>query len=312
LTTFSPYAVLFTGRRINRGQADLDLDYRIHGGRLEGRNHVVLKDFRLGAEEGGGLIGDVSVGAALNLLRDSQGDVTLNAPVSGDLLDPQFDYSRVLASALTGTLTSVLAMPFKFLKLPLHLLGAVSGERQAAFVPFRGGETELTKEGRRELVQLAEQLRDKPEVHISVAGCSSPEVDAEGLARFAYRHRLRKLKVRRELKQGAASAREVRLSLGDEREYLPFIYRDVTGGSAPLSFSQDEDLGPWVEEVLSEIEPTEVERMLFGLARARAVERYLTGLGVDPGRVDVVRPDEESCSPTPGAPPARGEIRLEY
>jgi hypothetical protein len=100
--------------------------------------------------------------------------------------------------------------------------------------------------------------------------------------------------------------------VGDERKYLPFVYREVTGQPAPLSFSEDEDISEWSEEVVAAIQPTPAERTLFGMERAKAVEACLAGFGLDPTRVDVIRPDTEACSAAPGAPRSRAQLSVEY
>ncbi|MDK2954649.1 MAG: hypothetical protein PWQ57_145 [Desulfovibrionales bacterium] len=312
LTTLSPYAVELLGRNINRGQAALDMNYHIHGAKLKGDNNILLENFHLGRQEGGGILGDVSIGAALSLLRDSDGVVQLNIPVSGNLRDPSFDYTRVLARAFTGSIQSVLSAPFQFLKLPLSLIGTLDSGRQVAYAPFLPGDVQLTHDGRRELEKLAKALQPKTEIRVAVTGCVGPVVDREGLARFAYLYRLKALKEQRELAQGKEDAQDAPLTVGDERKYLPFVYREVTGQPAPLSFSEDEDISEWSEEVVAAIQPTPAERTLFGMERAKAVEACLAGFGLDPTRVDVIRPDTEACSAAPGAPRSRAQLSVEY
>jgi uncharacterized protein involved in outer membrane biogenesis len=312
LTGLSPYAVHFLGRQINQGQASLDLDYHIHGAKLRGDNEILLQNFHLGRQEGGGMLGDVSISAALSLLRNSDGVVPLNIPVSGNLGDPNFDYSRVLARAFTGSIQSVLSMPFQFLKLPLTLLGTLDSGRQVAYAPFAPGDVALTGDGREELENLVNALQEKPGIKIAVTGCVGSVVDKEGVARFAYLNRLKELKEQRELAQGGEEAQDAPLTVGDERTYLPIVYRQVTGGSAPDSFPKDEDISERSEEVIDLIRPTAAERALFAQERAKAVATYLTRLGLDPARVSVVLPDADACVQTPGAPRARAQLSVEY
>ena len=88
MTSLSPYSAQFAGREIDEGKLNLDLEYRIDGGQLDGQNSVVLSDLVLGKEVESPDAVSLPLGLAVALLKDSNGVIDIDLPVTGDINDP--------------------------------------------------------------------------------------------------------------------------------------------------------------------------------------------------------------------------------
>ncbi|MEE3627719.1 DUF748 domain-containing protein [Nitrospirillum sp. BR 11752] len=111
----SPYTVKFAGRRIAQGRLDVDLHYEVDGGRLNGTNRVVIRDIKLGdrVDVPGAL--DLPLDLAIALLKDDEGKINVDLPVSGNINDPRFDIGSVIRAAAADLLTNLVTAPFRAL-----------------------------------------------------------------------------------------------------------------------------------------------------------------------------------------------------
>ena len=175
---YSPYTVRFAGRRIAGGTMDLDLDYTISDKQLDGRNNLVLRNLKLGDRMASSDAMDLPLDLAIALLKDSDGVIDLDLPVTGDVGSPEFDISRVVRQALSKTITSVIQSPFRFLA---NLVGADSEE--LGRVEFPAGRSDLLPPQRERIAKLREALNQRPELALELAGPYNGTFDGPALQR---------------------------------------------------------------------------------------------------------------------------------
>ncbi|PAU82483.1 hypothetical protein CK501_01630 [Halovibrio salipaludis] len=162
---YSPYTVRFAGRRIAGGTMDLDLDYTVSEQQLDGRNSLVLRDLTLGEKMAVSDAMDLPLDLAIALLKDSNGVIDLDLPVTGDVGSPEFDVGGVVRQALTKTIKSVVQSPFRFLA---NLVGADSEE--LGRVEFPPGRSDLLPPQRERVAKLREALTQRPELALELTG----------------------------------------------------------------------------------------------------------------------------------------------
>ncbi|WP_295716693.1 DUF748 domain-containing protein [uncultured Halovibrio sp.] len=162
---YSPYTVRFAGRRIAGGTMDLDLDYTVSEQQLDGRNSLVLRDLRLGEKMAVSDAMDLPLDLAIALLKDSNGVIDLDLPVTGDVGSPEFDVGGVVRQALTRTIKSVVQSPFRFLA---NLVGA--GSEELGRVEFPPGRSDLLPPQRERVAKLREALTQRPELALELTG----------------------------------------------------------------------------------------------------------------------------------------------
>ncbi len=177
LSTVSPYAAKYIGRKIQRGQLKLNLDYHVEAGKLDASNSIVLKDFSLGESVSSDEAMDLPINLAIALLKDSSGTISLNVPVNGSLTDPEFALDKVIWQAFTNLLKTAVTSPFKLIG---SLIGSTGDDIQK--VDFEAGSSELSSAAEGSLQSLSTALKERPELRVEVRGKASRAIDAPALA----------------------------------------------------------------------------------------------------------------------------------
>ena len=173
---YSPYTVEFAGRKIANGRLDLDLVYRINEGQLQGDNDIVMRDLELGEKVESPNAVNLPLGLAVALLKDSEGVIDIALPVEGDVNDPEFKIGGVVWQAFVGFITRIATAPFR-------ALGALIGVDSEDFgqLEFLAGRADLTPPQLEMIGQLAEALRQRPELIVEVRGAWDPAIDGPAL-----------------------------------------------------------------------------------------------------------------------------------
>ncbi|MDZ7804962.1 DUF748 domain-containing protein [Thiohalophilus sp.] len=175
---YSPYTAAFAGRRIAGGRMDLDLGYRLADGRLEGSNAIALHDLRLGEKVESPEAMDLPLGLAVALLKNSEGVIEMDIPVTGEVGDPQFKLGGAIRQAVMDAIIKVVSSPFRFLA---GLVGA--GDEDLQRILFPAGRSELTPPQLERVALLRKALAKRPALALELAGPFDPEVDGPVLKR---------------------------------------------------------------------------------------------------------------------------------
>lgn len=172
----TPYTAKFGGYEIDEGRLDLDLRYRLAGGMLDSTNRVVIDQLMLGDKVESPEAINVPLKLAVALLKDSNGTIDLELPVTGDVNDPEFHYGGVVLQVLTGVLVKIVTAPFKLLG---SLVGA--GDEDLDFVEFPLGEGQLGESGQKRLTTVAGALAQRPALTLVIPASYDPEADGQAL-----------------------------------------------------------------------------------------------------------------------------------
>ncbi|WP_136069306.1 DUF748 domain-containing protein [Modicisalibacter radicis] len=115
LGTFAPYLRAFGGYAIEQGQATLDLDYRLEQGRLQARNHLVLRQLQLG-EEVDASATDLPLKTLVGVLKSDDGVIELDIPMRLPLDNPgSVDFGSVAGQAIREALENLVSSPLETL-----------------------------------------------------------------------------------------------------------------------------------------------------------------------------------------------------
>ena len=181
LPELSPYFGRYLGYDVDSGKLNLNLDYEIAGSKIDASNVVIMDRLELGQVVASDEAVNAPVKLGLALLRDRNGVIEVDLPVSGDLSDPDFSVGQVVMRAFVNLLVKAAASPFSMLGSIAELAG-LSGEDlgQVSFVP---GSIELADGEAAKLSALADALRERPDLLLNVRGAVSPEGDGLALLR---------------------------------------------------------------------------------------------------------------------------------
>ncbi len=178
LTTLTPYSGKFAGYRIRKGRLNIDLHYQIKQGQLTAENKVLLEQLELGEQVDSPDAVDLPIRLAIALLKDTEGKIDIQLPISGDLNNPQFSVMPIVWQTLRNLVLRAAQAPFKFIG------GLVSGGDEVNMdrVPFSAGSSELDPQARGTLDTLASALKERPVLRLEVQGVSAQASDGPLLA----------------------------------------------------------------------------------------------------------------------------------
>lgn len=181
LPMLSPYFGRYLGYSVDSGKLNLEMDYELTGTRLNAGNQVVLDRLELG----GAVASDQAISApvrlGLALLRDSDGVIEIDLPVSGNLEDPDFRIGHVVMRAFVNVVAKAATSPFSVLGSIADMAG-LSGE-ELGMVGFEPGKVELAEGENVKLEALAKALKERPKLLLNIRGAVAPETDGEALQR---------------------------------------------------------------------------------------------------------------------------------
>lgn len=178
LTTLTPYSGKFAGFRIRKGRLNLDLHYLITEGKLKAQNKVLVEQLQLGEKVDSPDAVDLPIRLAVALLKDSQGRISIELPVEGDLNNPQFSVMPIVWQTLRNLVVRAAAAPFKM----LGGLVAGGGSQDLGTVSFAPGSSELGPDTQRALDKLSAALKERPALRLEIEGTSAAGSDGPLIA----------------------------------------------------------------------------------------------------------------------------------
>jgi hypothetical protein len=180
MAPLSPYTVKFAGRKIAGGRINLDLRYQLTDRRMVGSNKIVIDELELGEKVPNPDAVDLPLGLAVALLKDANGRIDIDMPVSGSLDDPEFGIGSVLWKAFVNLITKVATAPFRLIG---SLLGIESDD--LGRIDFPPGRADLLPPEQEKVARVAEALAKRPGIVVEVPPVVDPEADAAVLRRQA-------------------------------------------------------------------------------------------------------------------------------
>lgn len=176
MPAMTPYVIKFAGREIAEGTLNVALTYTIEDSALQATNAVTIEDMRLGARVDYPDAMDLPLDLAVALLKNSEGIIDLNVPVSGNVNDPQFDLGPVIRQAIFNAIGSIVTSPFRLLG---SLIGGDAEELDS--IRFRPGRSDLAPPEQQKLQQLLEALAQRPQLALVIPAPFAVEEDTRAL-----------------------------------------------------------------------------------------------------------------------------------
>jgi len=295
LPMLSPYFGRYLGYSVDSGKLKLDLDYEFSGSRLDAANSVILDRLELGGPVPSDEAVSAPVKLGLALLRDRQGVIDINLPISGDLESPDFSIGQVVMRTFVNLVAKAATSPFSMLGSIADFAG-LSGE-ELGNVRFEAGRTELADGEGVKLEALGKALNERPGLALNVRGAVAPEADGDALRR-------QKLFEQLGIADGAsASTRIARLEQAyADSDYVASVEafrNDVAGGNVEPGKQEWEQA--LVKRLIADVElPPEA---LGNLATSRGVwlrEQMLQEHGASENQVYLLDPVRDATADEAG------------
>ncbi|MGH8492074.1 MAG: DUF748 domain-containing protein [Moraxellaceae bacterium] len=172
LTTLTPYSAKFAGYRIDKGKLSMDLNYKIENRKLNATNKVVFNQLTLGEKVDSPDSIGLPLKLAVAILKDKNGVIDLDVPITGSLDDPKFKVGPIVWKAFLNLLTKAATAPFSL------IAGLVGGGENMDAMIFPAGQTALAPEEAEKLNKLAKALEERPALGVEIRGAFDPVADA--------------------------------------------------------------------------------------------------------------------------------------
>ncbi len=305
LAPLSPYSTRYAGYGIERGLLSMDVHYDIDaGGKLEAENKLVLRQLTFGPHVDNPTATKLPVLLAVNLLKDPNGNINLDIPVSGSLNDPHFSLGAVIAQAIGKLLLRAITSPFS---LMAHMFSGSAPPPQLNVVPFDAGQARLGDADNQRLADIAKLLKAKPELVVTITGASCGSAEAQALRHAVLERRLLQA-WRGELPRAEAyaHAKDTQVPAKDRDQALAQLYRSTSLPDKPrnaLGLAKEVPPGTMQELLLRSIPDGADEWQALAMRRAIALRDALSKLGVPATRQFIAAPEvlgagQAQCSPS--------------
>jgi Domain of Unknown Function (DUF748) len=308
LSTFNPYSGKFAGYNIAKGKLTTELHYKVDGRKLDAKHHITVDQLEFGDKTASKQAVSLPIKLAVALLKDRNGVIDLDIPVTGTLDDPKFRLGPIIWKVFVNILEKAVTAPFA-------LLGALfGGGPDLQFIDFQPGAADLDPAAADKARAMVKALTERPQLKIEVPIAWVTDLDRPALteARFAAQVRDAQPEKASRKKQGASDYGE--LDPAAKVEVLTQVYTKVVGGAPkyPDSVTGIKTKPELIQAKLDflsqalheRIEVGESDFTALGQQRAMAVQQaLLTDTQIDPSRVFLVANDKAKAQD--------GRVRLE-
>ncbi|MDU8455940.1 DUF748 domain-containing protein [Pseudomonas syringae group sp. J254-4] len=287
LTNLTPYSGKFAGFRIRKGRLNLDLHYLITKGQLKAQNKVLVEQLQLGERVDSPDALDLPIRLAVALLKDTQGRISLELPIEGDLNNPQFSVMPIVWQTLRNLVLRAAQAPFKMLG------GLVAGgsSEDLGSVSFAPGSSDLSAEAQSALEKLSVALKERPDLKLEIEGTSAASSDGPLIAQQRlereYQYTYYKILQRRGDKV-PARAGLIQVPEEEKAPMLEGIYRTRLKQQPPAEWAnlgKEQRANQMRAAVLKFWSSNEVLLRELGQGRASSIKDYL----VDKGKLEDAR-----------------------
>ena len=281
LTTLTPYSGKFAGYRIRKGRLNLDLHYLITKGQLKAENKLVVEQLQLGEKVDSPDAVDLPIKLAIALLKDTDGKISIELPVTGDLNNPQFSVMPIVWQTLRNLVLRAAQAPFKFIG------GLISGggAEDLSTVSFAPGSSELSSEAQKALTTLATALKERPALRLEIEGTAAPSSDGPFIAKERlereYQYNYYKILQRRGEKV-PAQASLLKVPEDEKGPLLEGIYRARLKQQPPAEWaelSREERAQKMSDALIDFWSKNEVLLRKLGQDRASSIKDFLVDKG---------------------------------
>jgi hypothetical protein len=310
LSPTSPYSGKYVGYVIEKGKLSFDLKYLIDKRKLTSENRVFIDQFTFGEKVDSPTATSLPVKLAVALLKDRNGEIHLDIPVTGSIDDPQFSIWSIIWQIIGNLITKAVTSPFA-------LLGSAFGGGEALqYLEFDPGLATIPADGAKKIDSLVAALSEKPSLKLEIAGYVDPEADREGLKQYLLQRKVKAQKLDDLVKKGAPAVPVDDVTVGPEdyEKYLTLAYRaekfpkprNFIGMVKGLPVPEMEKL------MLTHIEAGDEELRQLASQRANAVQAAILRPGkVEAERLFIVEPKTLSPEKKDGVKNSRVEFKIE-
>jgi uncharacterized protein involved in outer membrane biogenesis/outer membrane protein OmpA-like peptidoglycan-associated protein len=279
LAPATPYSGTYLGYQIDKGKLFLDLKYHIENKVLQASNKIFVDQFSFGNSVESDKATKLPVRLGVALLKDKNGQIHLDLPVSGRTDDPKFSIWGVVWQVVANLFIKAATSPFALLS---SMMGSSEDLSSVSFTP---GSTVLAASEEKKLATLASALNQRPGLKVELSGYIDKTLDPEGYRSELLLHKMRQEKYlelakNRQTKEGD-DAEKMIIQPAEYSRYLKAVYgkekfpkpRNMVGMVKGLPDPEMKKL------ILANTTVGDQELQQLATKRAAVVRQYLIGKG---------------------------------
>lgn len=289
LNPMSPYSIKYVGYGIERGELSFKVKYKVENRKLDAQNQIILDQLTFGEKVESPTATKLPVLLAVALLKDRNGVIDVNLPISGSLDSPEFSVGGIILRIIINLITRAVTSPFA-------LLGAAFGGGsggELSYIEFDYGRSILPQSAEAKIKSIATAMNNRPALKLDISGRVDPVNDREGLKQTSVERKVKAQKMKDLVRQGTApkSVDDVQVDKAEYERYLKAAYgeesfpkpRNIIGLAQDLPVPEMETL------MLKNAQVTDDDLRELANRRAQTVQNRLLASGqVTADRLSIV------------------------
>jgi hypothetical protein len=311
LSPLSPYTGKYIGRAIQKGKLSTDVVYKIDKKEINAQNRVLLDQFTLGQTVDSPDALNLPVGLAISLLKDRNGQINVDLPISGRTDDPDFGFGKPLLNALTNLLVKAATSPFDLVS------SVVGGGEELRYIEFAAATAAIVETGSEKLDAIKKLMYERPVLKMDISGFVDMEADRTALTDLMLARKIKSRKLKKDSPKDIAIIDAMGLNPEEYQKLLKQIYVDdiLSDPEKKKRLKPVKDPTLSLEEIESSIRETisvtDAEIHLLALERAQQVKQYLLQDGsVAADRLFLAEPKSLSPEKKGAFKPSRVELNV--
>ncbi|MGE5447825.1 MAG: DUF748 domain-containing protein [Bacteroidales bacterium] len=177
MVSFSPYSEYYIASPITQGWFNYDLSLKMEKTKLVNRNRLKVDELEFGKRTKDTTAVKAPVRLALYIMKDAKDVISIDLPVTGNPSDPKFKLGKIIWKTFANLMVKTAASPFK-------ALAGLAGTNPESLekLPFAYAQDSLDKKQCDDLYKLAEILKKKPDLVVSLIQSTDPDEEKRLLA----------------------------------------------------------------------------------------------------------------------------------
>jgi uncharacterized protein DUF748 len=291
LSPLSPYAGKYIGQAIAKGKLSTGIVYKIDKKEITAHNRVLLDQFTLGKTVQSQDAINLPVGLAISLLKDRNGEINIDLPISGRTDDPDFGLGKPLLKALTNLIVKASTSPFDLVS------SIAGGGEELRFIEFDAAAASINDASSKKLNTVKKLMYERPTLKMDISGYVDMETDRDAIIAQMLTRKIKQRKLGKEAPEAMESLDKMVLNPEEYQKSLRQVYAEtiLSDPEKQKTAKTLKDPSLTIKEmesaIRSEISVTDAAMRLLALERAQQVKQNLLQDGsVTPERLFLTEP----------------------
>ena len=228
LSTFNPYSGKFAGYSIAKGKLTTELHYKVEGRKLDAHHHIIVDQLEFGPKTESKDAVSLPIKLAVALLKDRNGVIDLDVPVSGTLDNGEFRLGPIIWKVFVNILEKAVTAPV----LPCSDPCSAAAPIYNSSIFELQAQPDLDAAGADKVKTVVKALNGRPQLKIEVPIAWVGDLDRPALIEAQFQSQVRDARAAAGSgkKSAAAAADFDSLDPAAQAEVLTQLYAKNLGG----------------------------------------------------------------------------------